>query len=132
MLNKVQIIGRLGSDPESKTLSNGQTVVNMSVATSEKWLDRDGQKQERTEWHRVVVYGKPAEAAAKYLSKGRLVYVEGKLQTRSWEDQGGVKRYSTEVVASGVKFLESNNNRTQDSHPQENFEQPHDYDDIPF
>lgn len=106
MLNKVCLIGRLGSLPEVKTLTNGQTVANMSIATSEKWVDRDGKTQERTEWHRVNAWGKLAEACEKHLNKGSLVYLEGKLQTRSWEDQG-TKKFITEVVASSVKFLES-------------------------
>lgn len=108
-VNKVLIIGRLGTDPEVKTVGSGQTVTRLSVATSENWTDRDGQKQERTEWHRVVVWGKLAEICGKYLSKGRQVYVEGRLQTRSWEDQQGQKRYSTEIVANTVQFLGATN-----------------------
>ncbi len=104
-VNKVIVIGRLGSDPEVKTISTGSTVAQLSVATSDQWTDKDGQKQERTEWHRVVVWGKLAELCGKYLSKGRQVYLEGRLQTRSWEDQQGVKRYTTEIVAQTVQFL---------------------------
>lgn len=104
-VNKVIVIGRLGNDPEVKTVSGGQTVARISVATSENWTDRQGQKQERTEWHRIVVWGKLAELCGKYLSKGRQVYVEGRLQTRQWEDQQGQKRYSTEIVANTVQFL---------------------------
>lgn len=104
-VNKVIIVGRLGADPEVKTVGNGNTVARLSVATSENWTDRDGQRQERTEWHRVVVWGKMAETCGKYLSKGRQVYVEGRLQTRPWEDQQGQKRYTTEIVASQVQFL---------------------------
>ncbi len=104
-INKVLIIGRLGADPELKTVGSGQQVARLSVATSENWTDREGQKQERTEWHRVVVWGKLAELCGKYLSKGRQVYVEGRLQTRSWEDQQGQKKYSTEIVATTVQFL---------------------------
>ncbi len=104
-INKVILIGRLGADPEVKTVSGGQTVARLSVATSENWTDREGKKQERTEWHRIVVWGKLAELCGKYLSKGRQVYVEGRLQTRSWEDQQGQKRYSTETVANTVQFL---------------------------
>ncbi|MCB0412637.1 MAG: single-stranded DNA-binding protein [Bdellovibrionales bacterium] len=104
-INKAIVIGRLGADPEVKTVSNGNTVARLSVATSETWNDRDGQKQERTEWHRVVVWGKLAELCGKYLSKGRQVYLEGRLQTRSWEDQQGNKRYTTEIVANTVQFL---------------------------
>lgn len=111
-VNKALVIGRLGADPESRQLSSGQTVTTLSVATSETWNDKDGQKQERTEWHRVVVWGKLADICAKYLSKGRQVYVEGRLQTRSWEDQNGQKRYTTEIVANNVQFLGSNDMAT--------------------
>ncbi len=107
-VNKVIIIGRLGADPEVKTVTGGQNVARLSVATSENWTDREGQKQERTEWHRVVVWGKLAELCGKYLSKGRQVYIEGRLQTRSWEDQQGQKRYTTEIVANTIQFLGSN------------------------
>lgn len=106
-VNKVIVIGRLGNDPEIKTVSGGNTVARLSVATSENWTDKTGQKQERTEWHRIVVWGKLAELCGKYLSKGRQVYVEGRLQTRSWEDQQGQKKYTTEIVASTVQFLGS-------------------------
>ena len=104
-INKVILIGRLGADPEVKTVTGGQTVARLSVATSENWTDREGKKQERTEWHRVVVWGKLAELCGKYLTKGRQAYIEGRIQTRSWEDQQGQKRYSTEVVANTVQFL---------------------------
>ncbi len=106
-VNKVILVGRLGADPELKSLSSGQNVANFNLATSENWVDRDGQKQERTEWHRIVVWGKLAEICRQHLSKGRQVYVEGRLQTRSWEDQQGQKRYTTEVNASTVQFLGS-------------------------
>lgn len=102
-INKVIIVGRLGQDPETRQAGQN-TVATMSVATSEVWM-KDGQKQERTEWHRVVVWGKQAENCAKYLSKGRQVYVEGRLQTRSWEDKEGQKRYTTEIVAGQIQFL---------------------------
>ncbi|MGE4132439.1 MAG: single-stranded DNA-binding protein [Bdellovibrionales bacterium] len=107
-INKVILIGRLGADPEVKTITGGNNVARLSVATSENWTDREGQKQERTEWHRIVVWGKLAELCGKYLSKGRQVYVEGRLQTRSWEDQQGQKRYATEIVANTVQFLGPN------------------------
>jgi single-strand DNA-binding protein len=100
------LIGRLGADPEVKQVGQGQSVARLSLATSENWTDKSGQKQERTEWHRVVVWGKQAEHCGKYLSKGRQCYVEGRLQTRSWEDQAsGQKKYSTEIVANTVQFL---------------------------
>ncbi len=104
-VNKVIVLGRLGADPEVKNISPTQTVARLSVATSETWNDREGQKQERTEWHRIVVWGKLAELCGKYLVKGRQVYVEGRLQTRSWEDNQGQKKYTTEIVASTVQFL---------------------------
>ena len=104
-VNKVIVLGRLGADPEVKTVAGGQTVARLSVATSENWTDKTGQKQERTEWHRIVVWGKLADLCGKYLSKGRQVYCEGRLQTRQWEDQQGQKRYTTEIVANTVQFL---------------------------
>ena len=112
-VNKVIIVGRLGADPETKQVGNGGTVSRLSIATSEQWVDKEGQKQERTEWHRVVVWGKLAEICGRHLAKGRQVYVEGRLQTRSWEDQQGQKRYSTEVVASTVQFLGGPGERTE-------------------
>lgn len=116
-VNKVMLIGRLGAKPESKTLQGGAVVSNFSIATSESWKDKDGQKKERTEWHRVQTWGKLAELVAKYLDKGREVYVEGKLQTRSWEDNG-VKKYATEIVAHTVQFLGSNPNAQQSGQSQ--------------
>lgn len=107
MLNKVQIIGRLGKDPEVKATNGGKSVANLSVATTEKWVDKDGKKQEKTEWHRVVMFGNLADIAGKYLSKGRLVYIEGKLQTRSWESDGENK-YATEIIVSQLKMLGDN------------------------
>lgn len=104
-VNKVIVVGRMGADPEVKNVGNSGTMTRLSVATSENWVDKEGHKQERTEWHRIVVWGKLAEICGKHLSKGRQVYVEGRLQTRSWEDQQGQKRYATEIVASTVQFL---------------------------
>jgi single-strand DNA-binding protein len=106
-INKVIIVGHLGQDPEIRYMSDGSAVANFSVATSESWTDKNtGEKKERTEWHRIVAWRKLGEICGKYLSKGKQVYVEGKLQTRSWE-QDGVKRYTTEIVASDVQFLGS-------------------------
>lgn len=104
-VNKVIVIGHLGNDPELKYTTGGQAVAKLSVATSENWTDKQGQKQERTEWHRIVVWGKLGEICGKHLSKGRQVYVEGRLQTRSWEDQQGQKKYTTEIIANNVQFL---------------------------
>jgi single-strand DNA-binding protein len=117
-VNKVIIIGRLGADPELKTVTGGQSVARLSIATSENWTDKQGQKQERTEWHRVVVWGKLAELCGKYLTKGRQAYIEGRLQTRSWEDQQGQKRYATEVVANTVQFLGSTQSATSSERTQ--------------
>ncbi|MBL7664765.1 MAG: single-stranded DNA-binding protein [Bacteriovoracaceae bacterium] len=104
-VNKVIILGRLGQDPELKYTPTGSAVCNFSVATSDNWTDKSGQKQEKTEWHRVVVWGKLAELCNQYLSKGRQVFLEGKLQTRSWDDKDGNKRYTTEVLANTVQFI---------------------------
>ena len=101
-INKVILVGNLGAKPEVKYASNGSAIANLSVATSEAWTDKNtGQKQEKTEWHRVSLFGKLAEIAGQYLDKGSKVYVEGKLQTRKWQDQNGQDRYTTEVVVSG-------------------------------
>lgn len=98
-VNKVILVGNLGDDPESRSLNNGGEVVNLRVATSETWKDRDGQRQERTEWHRVVIFNENLGRVAKsYLKKGSKVYLEGQLQTRKWTDQSGQDRYSTEIV----------------------------------
>ena len=106
MVNKVFLIGRLGADPEVGYTQNGNAVANFSVATSENWKDKNtGEKRERTEWHRVVAWDRLGEICGEYLSKGRQVYIEGRLQTRSWEDRDGNKRYTTEIIASDVQFL---------------------------
>ncbi|MEI6079249.1 MAG: single-stranded DNA-binding protein [bacterium] len=105
-VNKVIIVGRLGKDPEVRYTPNGQAVANFTVATSENWTDKtSGQKQEKTEWHRIVVWGRLAELCRDYLKKGRQVYVDGRLQTRSWDDKDGVKKYTTEIIASSIQFL---------------------------
>jgi single-strand DNA-binding protein len=104
-VNKVLLIGRLGSNPEIRYTPSGAAVANFSVATNEAWNDKNGQKQERTEWHRVVVWGKLAQLCGEYLSKGRQVYVEGRLQTRQWQDKEGQTKYTTEVIATTIQFL---------------------------
>lgn len=104
-LNKVILIGNLGKDPELRYTSSGQAVVNFSLATSERWQGKEGDKQERTEWHRIVVWGAQGEMCSKYLSKGRQVYLEGRIQTRQWEDKDGQSRYTTEITATRVLFL---------------------------
>lgn len=105
-VNKVILVGRLGNDPEIRYTQQGAGVANFNIATSENWTDKDGNKQERTEWHRIVVWGKMAEICAQYLNKGRQVFVEGRLQTRKWDDKEGQTRYTTEIVASTVQFLD--------------------------
>jgi len=109
-VNKVIVLGRLGRDPEVRSLDNGNMVANFSVATSETYKDKStGEKKEKTEWHNIVMWGKAAEIAQKYLKKGDQVYIEGKLQTRSWE-KDGVTRYTTEVVGNTLTLLGANNN----------------------
>jgi len=103
-LNKAMIIGYLGRDPEMKYLPSGQAVANFTVATSENWKGKDGGDQEKTEWHKVVAFGKLGEICGEYISKGSQVYIEGRIQTRSW-DQDGTKRYMTEIIAREVLFL---------------------------
>ena len=105
-VNKVALIGYLGADPENRKTAAGHSVTTFRIATTDTWTDREGQRQERTEWHRIVVWGKQGDNCAKYLSKGRRVYIDGRLQTRSWEDDSGNKRYTTEVIASQVMFLD--------------------------
>lgn len=104
-VNKVHILGRLGANPELRYTASQVPVCTLSLATNEYWTDKEGNRQESTEWHRVVVWSKQAENCAKYLAKGREVYVEGRLQTRSWDDPNGQKRYSTEIVAQTVQFI---------------------------
>lgn len=114
-INKVLLIGRLGQDPEVRYTPGGNAVANFSLATSESWTDKGGQKQERTEWHRIVAWGKLGELCGQYLSKGRQAYIEGKLQTRDWTDKEGHKRYTTEIIAQNVQFLGSPGDRAASS-----------------
>lgn len=107
-VNKVILIGNLGQNPEVRYSPSGQAVSNLSIATNESWTDKNGQKQDKTEWHRLVVFGKLAELCAQYLQKGRQIYVEGKLQTRQWQDKDGQTKYTTEVVAQTIQFLGGN------------------------
>ena len=106
MVNKVILIGNLGRDPEVRSTPSGQPVASFTVATSRRWRDKNNQKQEQTEWHNIVVWGKQAEIAGQYLTKGKQVYIEGRLQTRSWEDrQSGEKKYRTEIVCDSFQML---------------------------
>ena len=143
-LNKVMLIGRLGKDPEIRYTQSGSAVANFSLATSEFSKDKQGQKQERTEWHNIVAWEHLADLAQNYLKKGKQVYIEGRLQTRSWEDPQGQKRYTTEIVASTMQFLDGgkeggnpnssgNSQAGGNAKPADNF-QGEEYvkDDIPF
>lgn len=124
-VNKVILVGNLGRDPEVRYAPNGQAVANVTLATSESWKDKNtGEKQERTEWHRVVFFGRLAEIAGEYLKKGAQVYVEGRLQTRKWQDKDGVDRYTTEIVANEMQMLGS---RAGAGIPNESFNQDQPY-----
>ncbi|MGB5157023.1 single-stranded DNA-binding protein [Desulfobacterium sp. N47] len=106
-LNKAMLIGRLGKDPEIRYTTAGVAIANFSIATSDEWKDKDsGEKKERTEWHKIVAFAKLGEICGEYLSKGKQVYVEGRIQTRAWDDKDGNKKYTTEIVASDVQFLD--------------------------
>lgn len=104
-VNKVILVGRLGRDPETRYTSSGQAVCNFTLATDESYKDRNGERQQRTEWHRIVMWGKLAEIGQQYLKKGKLIYIEGRLQTRQWDDKEGNKRTTTEIVANVMRML---------------------------
>ncbi len=106
-VNKALLVGRLGRDPESRYTPSGQAVCNFSLATDETYKDRSGERQKRTEWHRIVVWGKLGEICQKYLKKGSLIFIEGRIQTRQWDDKDGNKRFQTEIVATGMRMLGS-------------------------
>ncbi|HUP98592.1 MAG TPA: single-stranded DNA-binding protein [Usitatibacter sp.] len=106
-VNKVILIGNLGRDPETRYMPDGGAITNISIATTETWKDKAGEKQEKTEWHRVAFFGKLAEIAGEYLKKGSQVYVEGRLQTRKWQDKDGADKYTTEIVANAMQMLGS-------------------------
>lgn len=111
-LNKTQLIGNLGADPEIRSLPNGTSVCNLTIATTEKWRDKDSnQTKEHTEWHKVVLYRRLADIAGQYLSKGSQIYIEGKLRTRKWQDSNGIDRYTTEIEASEMQMLSSSRRR---------------------
>ena len=108
MVNKVMLVGNLGRDPEMRALPSGQQVANFSLATSRRYKDRDGNRKDETEWHNIVVYGKQAEIAGQYLTKGKMVFVEGRIQTRSWDDkESGKKQYKTEIICENFQMLGS-------------------------
>lgn len=123
-VNRVIILGRLGQDPEIRYMQDGKAVANISVATSEEWKDKQtGEKQSKTEWHRIVIFGKLAEIAGEYLKKGSQAYFEGKLQTRKWQDQNGQDKYSTEIVANVMQMLGSAQGASQDRPQQQQAQQ---------
>lgn len=141
-LNKVQLIGNLGRDPEIRYTNSNQAIANLTLATTESWNSKDGGRQDKTEWHRVVVFGKLAEVVEKYLKKGAKVYFEGKLQTRQWTDKDGQERYTTEIVVDGFNgqmvMLDGKNDNASSNGKEANREMSHtstepDFDDdIPF
>jgi single-strand DNA-binding protein len=133
MLNMAQIIGHLGRDPEVRYTPDGAAVANLAVATNETWKDKSGEKQERTEWHRVALFGKVAEIAAEYLKKGSLVYLQGRLQTRKWQGEDGQDRYTTEIVADRMRMLGGKGDRdTRSAGGKPVAPEPPFDDDIPF
>ena len=131
-INEVRLLGRVGRDPEVRYLPNGDAVASLSLATSERWKDKSGEWQERTEWHRISAFGKLAELVSGHIEKGRELYVTGKLQTRKWQDKEGQDRYTTEIVASRIQFgakpKDGGNDRATHDVPLSGFDE----DDIPF
>lgn len=123
-VNKAIVIGNLGKDPEVRYAPNGTAVCNLTVATSRKWKDKQGQTQEETEWHRVVIYDKQAEAAGQYLKKGRPVYIEGRLKTRKWQDKEGRDVYTTEIVCESMQFLGGREEGQERQAPAKHAERP--------
>ena len=130
-VNKVVLVGHLGGDPETRFTPSGAAVANFNMATNESWKDTNGELQDKTEWHRCVMFGKSAELAGELLKKGQLVYMEGKLQTRNWEDKDGIKRYTTEVVCDMFTMLgrKMDADSSQEATPTSNSEEE---DDLPF
>ena len=117
-VNKVMLIGRLGADPEVRYTSDGVAVATFNIATNERWTNQKGEREERTEWHRIVAWRRLGEICGEYLSKGRQIYIEGRIQTRSWEDKDGNKRWTTEIVAQNMQMLGSQGDyeRTRQDH----------------
>lgn len=133
-LNKVMLIGRIGKDPELKTIPSGKVMMNLTLATSEKYKDKSGNKQEKTEWHKVVLWEKLADIVAKYCQKGSRIYVEGSLQTREWKDKEGNRRFTTEIVGRNIQlfdFKTENNSRPQPA-KQSNYPSYGGEDEVPF
>lgn len=133
MINKAILLGRLGKDPEIRYMTDGSPVTTFSMATDEQWKDKNGEKVQKTEWHKIVTFRKLAEVCGQYLTKGQLVYVEGKIQTRSWEDKEGAKRYSTEIVADQMKMLTSSAEKKEDASAKQRKDAPApESEDVPF
>ena len=135
MLNRVMIIGRLGADPDLRYTQSGQPICSLRVATDESYTDKDGNRVERTEWHSVVTFGKTADHCNQFLRKGSLIYVEGKLSTRKWQDQKGQDRYTTEIRAERVQFLDRKENGGQkpaQRQERDNVQQQAELEDLPF
>ena len=129
-VNKVMLIGLTGKDPETRYMSNGEAVTNITLATTDTWKDKNGEKQEKTEWHRVTFYRKLAEIAGEYLKKGKPVYIEGRLETRKWTDKQGIERYTTDIIATDMKMLGSKpSESSQDKQPTRS-QPPSGFDDI--
>ncbi len=128
-LNKVLLIGHLGADPESRFTTSGSAVTNFNIATNESWKSTEGDTKEKTEWHRVVLFGQMAETAAEYMKKGQLTFIEGRLQTRSWEDKDKVKRYTTEILCDNFTMLGRKSEDGGTGSSQKDTEQE---DDLPF
>lgn len=135
-VNKVILVGNLGADPEIRYTPSGTAVANFNIATSENWTNKEGQKETKTEWHKIVTFGKLAEICGEYLAKGKQIYVEGRIQTRQWDDRDGNKRYTTEIVANTMQMLGRPGDKPQEA-PQEEPPQagepaPPELDDVPF
>jgi len=134
-VNKVMLVGHVGAKPEVRYTNSGSAVANFNLATNEQWVDNDGNRQDRTDWHRVVAWRQQAEFCEQYVDKGQLLYVEGKLQTRSWEDKNGAKRYMTEVVADTLTMLGGRGDAGSGSQQPSNAAEPEpedELDDLPF
>lgn len=119
-VNKVILIGNLGKDPETRYMSNSEAVTNITLATTDTWKDKNGEKQEKTEWHRVTFYRKLAEIAGEYLKRGSSVYIEGRLETKKWTDKNGVERYTTDIIANEMKMLGNKTSYSAESVPANN------------
>ena len=137
MVNKAMLVGRLGKDPEVRYTPDGAMVTSFSLATDEQWKDKNGEKVQKTEWHKIVTFGKLAEICGNYLVKGKLVFVEGRIQTQSWDDKEGVKRYTTQIVANNMQMLDSKGQNkaeepSTDSSPSTMASSSAPMDDVPF